>query len=129
MEVKMLEIRDANTFMPVMAIRPVPLNEEQRYLLRRDGYAGDQSERCVILIKNQCRGVSYDPYNWPENPRTMRVAHVYIERNWHILFDGSVIDVEHILGETSRRKLSERLTELETCSLPTDARRWQDAQR
>jgi hypothetical protein len=110
MEVKMLEIRDRNTFMPVLAIRPVPANEEQRYLLRRDGYAGNASERCVILVKNQCGGVSYDPYHWPESPRTMRVAHLYIEQNWHVLSDGSVVDVEHILGETTRRKLSERLT-------------------
>jgi hypothetical protein len=28
MEVKCLEIRDANTFIPVICIRPVPANEE-----------------------------------------------------------------------------------------------------
>jgi hypothetical protein len=110
MEVKVLEIRDRNTFIPVIALRPVPVNEEQRYLLRRDGYSGHAGEQCIILIDAQCRGVSYDAYNWPENPRTMRVAHLYIAQNWHILSDGSVVDVENILGETFTRKLSERLS-------------------
>jgi hypothetical protein len=40
MEVKALEVRDAGTFCPVICIRPVPTNEGQRYLLRRDGYTG-----------------------------------------------------------------------------------------
>lgn len=108
MQVKVLEVRDANTFMPVIAIKPIPENEQQRYLLRRDGYAGDRSEPCVILIAPQCRGVSYDPYNWPEFPRTMRFAHHWIEQNWHEIHDGDVVDVEHLLGETKRIKVSER---------------------
>lgn len=45
MEVKCLEIRDEGTFIPVICLRPVPENEGQRYLLRRDGYRGDDRER------------------------------------------------------------------------------------
>lgn len=108
MEVKCLEIRDAGTFVPVICLRPVPDNENQRYLLRRDGYRGDATERCIIYIKAQCRGVAYDPYDWPQNPRTHRVAHDYIERNWTILKDGDVVDVQFILGETAQPKISER---------------------
>jgi len=67
----------------------------------------------VILIKPQCRGVAYDCYDWPANPRTYRVAHDYIRHNWHTLEDGDVIDVEYILGETEVPKLSERITENE----------------
>lgn len=110
MEVKCLEVRDAGTFVPVICIRPVPDNEEQRYLLRRSGYKGDPSESCIIYINAQCRGVSYDPYNWPGQPRTHRVAHDYIEKNWFTLRDGDVIDVQFILGETKQRKTSERVT-------------------
>lgn len=113
MEVKCLEIRDDGTFIPVICIRPVPENEGQRYLLRRDGYRGDESERCVIVIDVQCNGASYDPYDWPNQgrgPRTLPTAHNYIQNNWHKLRDGDVVDVEHILGERAEPKKSERLT-------------------
>jgi hypothetical protein len=109
MEIKCLEIRDAGTFCPVICIRPVPNNEAQRYLLRRDGYRGGADEYTIIYVANQCRGVAYDPYDWPANPRTHRVAHDYIHRNWATLKDGDVVDVEFILGETSARKVSERV--------------------
>lgn len=105
MEVKCLEVRDEGTFMPVICIKPIPENEYQRWLLRRDGYSGNASESCVIVIKPQCNGVSYDSYSWGD--RTMNVAHAYIERNWETLLDGEVIDVQYILGETSTKKISE----------------------
>jgi hypothetical protein len=109
MEVKMLEIRDSATFIPVLCIRPVPDNEAQRYLLRRDGYSGSETERCIIVVKAQCRGCSYDPYDWPDS-RTMQNAHYYIEHNWSELRDGDVVDVEFILGERTEKKRSERET-------------------
>lgn len=110
MEVKCLEIRDSMTFIPVICIRPVPVNEAQYYLLRRDGYSGTMQERCIIYIDAQCRKVAYDPYCWPENPRTHRVAHHYIEQHWHELKDGDVVDVEFIMGLTKAPKVSERIT-------------------
>jgi hypothetical protein len=108
MEVKCLELRDKATFCPVICIRPVPENDAQRYLLRRDGYAAadDSSNTTIILIKNQCQGVSYDPYNWYD--RTFRVAHSWIEEHWPELTDGDVIDVEYILFETTEKKRSVR---------------------
>lgn len=111
MEVKCLEVRDAATFLPVICVRPVPENEGQRYLLRRDGYRGDETERCVILIDAQCRrGAQYDPYNWPGPVSTHQVAHAYIEAHWAELSDGDVVDVEFILGRTQAPKRSERET-------------------
>jgi hypothetical protein len=110
MEVKCLEIRDHNTFCPVICIRPVPCNEHQRYLLRRDGYSGNDDESCIILIQTQCRGVAYDPYDWPGDPRTYRVAHNYIRDYWRALNDGDVIDVEFILGESAAKKISESVS-------------------
>lgn len=106
METKCFEIRDDGTFMPVICIRPTPDNEEQRWLLRRDGYRGDSSESCIIYIKPQCRGVNYDPYDW--NDRTNHTAHKYIQENWASLQDGSVIDVSFILGESAVPKKSEK---------------------
>ena len=109
MEVKCLEIRDCNTFIPVICLRPVPNNEEQRYLLRRDGYSGRADEQCIIMIDAQCRGAAYDPYDWVKDHRTKRTAHLYIEQNWHKLTDGDVVDVQYILGETTESKASERV--------------------
>jgi|SRR5215471_7698438 len=111
MESKCFEIRDRNTFFPVICIHPVPSNEAQRYLLRRDGYRGDLTEGCIIMIDAQCRGVAYDCYEWNGGARTHRIAHDYIARHWHELLDGAVIDVEFILGETTVRKTSERAYE------------------
>lgn len=110
MEVKCIEIRDAMTFIPVICIRPVPANEEQRYLLRRDGYCGDKSETCIIMIDAQCHGVSYDPFDWPTDTRTKHVAHRHIHEHWDRLRDGDVVDVQFILGETNAPKESERVT-------------------
>ncbi len=106
MDVKVLEVRDEGTFIPVICLWPAPANEGQRYLLRRDGYSGTPQERCIILIDAQCRGCSYDPYNWPN--RTKQVAHNFIAENWDDLSDGDVIDVQFILGETTEKKTSER---------------------
>ena len=110
MEVKCLEIRDRGTFIPVICIRPTPDNEEQRYLLRRDGYSGSPEERCIIMINAQCRGAAYDPYDWTNDTRTKRTAHHYIEKHWSTLVDGDVVDVEYILGETAEPKTSERVS-------------------
>ncbi len=107
MEIKCLELRDSGTFSPVICIRPVAENEAQRYLLRRDSYRADDTERCIIMIDAQCRGASYDPYNWGDS-RTKGNAHQHIEQHWHDLKDGDVIDVQFILGETSAPKTSER---------------------
>lgn len=108
MEVKCLELRDANTFVPVICIWPVAANDAQRYLLQRDGYQADETERCIIMIDAQCRGVSYDPYDWRGDTRTKPRAHLFIEEHWHELKDGDVIDVQFILGETISPKVSER---------------------
>ena len=107
MEVKCLEIRDANTFIPVICIRPVAENKAQRYLLRRDGYRADETEHCIIMIDAQCRGVSHDPYIWPHDSRTKPIAHVHIQQHWSELKDGDVIDVEFILKERNSPKESE----------------------
>lgn len=109
MEVKCLEIRDEGTFIPVICVRPVPENEAQRYLLRRDGYSGRDSESCIILIDAQCRRCAYDPYEWGGS-RTIGNAHNYITQHWAKLKDGDVIDVQFILGETTVPKVSEAIT-------------------
>ena len=80
MQVKIFEIRDVATFIPVICIHPVADNESQRYLLRRDGYGAGPDETCIIMIDAQCHGVAYDPHDWGGS-RTKKVAHDYIRNN------------------------------------------------
>lgn len=114
---KAFEIRDSVTFIPVIAIKMVPYpdsktetwdGEAERYLLRRSGY--EFSNPCVVIVKMEASGISdnatYDPFYWKS--RTMSVAHQHIIDNFEQLTNGSVIDVEFILGETAQPKTSER---------------------
>ena len=106
MQIKLLEVRDRMTFLPVYAISAQPANGGQGYLLRRCGFMGQPA---VIVARLNGEGHSTaDPYHW--NDRTMQAAHLYIEQNFYALSDGDVVDVEFILGETMVPKTSERMS-------------------
>jgi hypothetical protein len=102
---KVLEIRDKGTHIPALAIKLVPSNEDERYVLERGGY----SDACpqVLLIKICYPQANYDSEMWGGG-RTMVYAHRYIMRYFDELTDGDVIDVQFILGETTEKKVSER---------------------
>lgn len=111
MKTKVLELRDCMTFIPVLAINMNPTNEhgtydEQRYLLRRAGYACDGEPIVMFSRLDGGSDVAYDPYHWQD--RTFRVAHDYVANHWNDLVDGQVVDVEFILGEVDKPKESER---------------------
>jgi hypothetical protein len=111
MQTKVFEIRDVETFIPMLAIDINPDIDDggsQRYLMRRSGYPCD-GEPNVILTRLDGDGLATNaPYAW--RGRTYLVAHNYILDHWHELSDGDVIDVEYILGETQTKKKSERVT-------------------
>lgn len=114
MKVKLLEVRDEGTFVPVICVDMNPTLEPgqfsaQRYLLRRVGYPCDGQPN-ILLTRLSADGSPAwnDPYGW--GGRTMPVAHNYIIENWHKLKDGDVVDVQFILGETTEPKRSERET-------------------
>lgn len=112
MKVKLFEIRDRATFIPVICIKLSIDNDDVKqvikedYLLKRAGY-GNDPEKYVLMAGLEQGQSSYDPYSWGN--RTRHYAHQYIIDNWHTLLSGDVIDVEFILGETSAVKISERL--------------------
>jgi len=113
MNVKLFEVRDAATFIPVFAFRARPVahsNEPQRYLLARTGYGPRGDSHCVIVGYLRGGEVRYDPYDWTGGARTMTVAHAYIEEHFDTLQDGDVIDVQFILKETTEPKASERVS-------------------
>jgi hypothetical protein len=109
MKTKALEVRDRNTFIPVVAIDMNPHHDNETYLLRRCGYPCNGRPN-ILLTRMDGNGARApcDPYAWGD--RTMLVAHVYIIEHWNMLRDGDVVDVQFINGETPEPKVSERFT-------------------
>ena len=109
MEAITLEIRDACTFIPALAVRFAPTCNRDRYLLDRAGFGSKSREQArFIMLAKIDGGVSMatcDPYEW--SSRTMVVAHKYIIENWGTIDHGAVIDVEFILGISNKPKVSE----------------------
>ena len=111
MIIKAVEIRDTGTFIPAIAIKVVPANEGQRYLLCRSGYGFDPPQ---IILANLAGGSGMaccDPFDWPACARTMRTAHEWLREHFDEIEDGAVVDVAFILGERVEPKRSERETE------------------
>lgn len=103
MIVKSVEIRDANTFIPALAMRMRPEGEKQRYLLGCVGLQADAWQ--VLLVKLSSAESRMDAYGW--DSRTMKAAHRHIVDHWDELEDGAVVDVQFILGETQEPKRSQ----------------------
>ena len=100
MQTKLFEIRDRDTFIPVMAIA---FSGGDHPLLRQAGYGRGTPYVIVIKLTGGVEEAHDSAFGWP-NRRTMTNAHLYIEKEWDTLVDGDVIDVEFILGETSVKK-------------------------
>lgn len=111
MKAKLFEVRDAGTFIPVLAVQLGSEHEAERYLASRAGYgrtAPEQSEYVYVAkINGNDSGGTYDPHQWSGGARTMPTAHQYIIENFDALEPGAVIDVEFILGRTDQPKQSE----------------------
>lgn len=119
MKTKVLEIRDAGTFIPALAIdmNPEPhigaAPTAEMYLLRRCGYACDCGPNVLLTRLDGNGQATNDPYGWKGDTRTFPVAHNWIIEHWSELKDGDVVDVQFILGETPVPKVSERLSSSE----------------
>lgn len=111
MQVKLFEVRDRSTFIPVMATKVAAANERQADLLAAAGYGREQRYGDYVILTqiNGGRGQSFcDPYDWTAG-RTMKVAHQFIHDNFERIEDGFVVDVEFILGETKEPKTAEAI--------------------
>ena len=109
---KLFEVRDAGTFIPVLAVQFGSDNEAERYLAARAGYGlhqhVQQRHRFLCKIDGSDTGGTHDPA-WPGGSRTMQVAHQFIIKHFAELEPGAVVDVEFILGKRNEPKQSERL--------------------
>lgn len=114
MLIKLFEIRDSGTFIPVMAIRFYNQTEVERFLIGKAGYGTTKENQSKYILLAPLAGlhrdkISYDNHSWPGDTRTIPVAHKYIIDYFEDLDSGAVVDVEYILGERSEPKISERL--------------------
>ena len=116
MEVKLFEVRDEGTFIPCVGMKLTHRTREEKFLLRRAGYAEDQiapgysdQDEPYILFGNLFgKGLlNYDAFAWPN--RTMARAHMHVITNWANLKSGDVVDVQFIHGETPAAKVSEMM--------------------
>lgn len=110
MEVKMFEVRDRGTILPVLAIRLSAANDFEEFLLSRAGYGANNNsfKGYVILISIDGTDMraKHNAFDWDN--RTLRTAHSHIHDYYDELKSGSVIDVEYLLEETETAKKSER---------------------
>lgn len=112
--IKIFELRDEGTTMPIIAIKPHRESESTRWCWARSGYGTkDNDQQAYILMARLAGGdgiLTCDPYKHGTNARTLRVGHEWLLKhdNFMALDSGDVIDVQHILGETETRKRPER---------------------
>lgn len=96
MEIKVLEVRDEATCIPVLAIKMVAANPVEAKFLRRYGYPTDGS--AVVWMHMSDQSASVDPYAWRD--RTRAASHNFIYDHFDELENGDVVDVRVILKET-----------------------------
>jgi hypothetical protein len=113
MQIKILEVRDCATLIPMLCIdMNEPANEAQRWYMRRMGYPLDGRPNIAIThLRAGGDPLWNDPYGWRGGARTYPVAHEYIIEHWTELRDGDVVCVETIAGERDTPKISERLND------------------
>lgn len=108
MEVKLFEVRDSLTFIPVLAIHVMGQTPRERWLLHRVGYGGGVSAPARTIFLTSLVGnveTLSEAHRWPN--KTLREAHLYIREYWRQLPSGAVIDCEYIRGESVSPKESE----------------------
>jgi hypothetical protein len=95
-ETKIFEVRDAGTFIPVLAVRIRKGECRPGRLAWRAGY----NQPCILLTPLEGgRKACCDAYD--HGGRTLPAAHQHIEAHWDTLEDGALIDVRVVLGEAA----------------------------
>jgi hypothetical protein len=110
MTVKLFEVRDRATFIPVVAVQVTATEGSEDYLLMSSGFSDSSAYPSALVgmaLLAGGQGVMYFFHSeWGD--RTLSTAHQYIADNFDNLKSGQVIDVEFILGEVDRPKKSQR---------------------
>lgn len=115
MNLKLFELRDRATFIPIFAFQTIPPSSlsdpKENWLMRKAGY-GIEHPPVIIGVLN-CKTpehshCTYDPS--VHGDRTFGTAHAFIEKHWDALNSGDVIDVEFLLGEKFEMAESDRIS-------------------
>jgi len=113
MEIKLIELRDRGTFVPMVALKFNAHTRQELWLAGRAGFGRTHiDQQCYVLFGplDCSEAMQYDPYKW-RNQRTYGDSHRWLLANWDNLKSGDVIDVEYINGETDTAKISEMGTQ------------------
>lgn len=117
----MFEVRDRDTFIPVIATKLSPSSrwnmgiempelKAEKFLLESAGYKDNRAYILLSKIEGGSCKSNYTPFGWDKNDgRTMFCAHEFIEKNFDSLESGEVIDVEYLLHETKTKKETQRI--------------------
>jgi hypothetical protein len=113
--IKVLEVRDSGTFIPVVAVccnapwAEGSPDDQAWWLLRKVGFPLQEPLIFVMRVAGADFQTNWQPHEWSiSGVRTLHVAHQHMIENWHKLENGGVVDVEYILGETAQPKISDR---------------------
>jgi hypothetical protein len=96
-----LEIRDRGTLIPALAIT---IAGEDDPIARHAGFGERRLVILINLVRLECQ---YDPFAWSATGRTMKIAHLWIEKHLDALEPGAVVDVEYLLDERTTPKPAE----------------------
>ena len=106
MNIKLFEVRDRGTMIPVMATKlAAHEGTVEDWLLRHAGYGRDIGY--IFLTRLVGCETHYDRFEWGQGS-TMFQVHTELEENWDVYAGGEVIDVEYIRGDTKEPKKTER---------------------
>lgn len=106
MKAKLIEVRDAATYLPVIAVKLEPANEAERYMLRRAGFSA-REDYVLYVPLHMAYMPTADPNTWSD--RTNSNAHKLIALMFDQLEPGDLLDIEYELGEKPTKKIPERL--------------------
>lgn len=109
LESKMFEVRDRATLIAVVATKVTSGTPREKWLAHRaGGYFGDSIHNVIVTNLSNLK-TYHDVYACREEEqyRTIPAAMQHIQKYFDDLKEGDVIDVEFLLGEVEKPKVSE----------------------
>lgn len=99
MEIKLFELRDEGTHIPIFAFSTNSHATRESLIFQRAGFLKGSG----LIIMGALTGTeqSYDPDQW-EGGRSMRIIHQYLCKHWDDLRSGDLLDVRYIMGEVDK---------------------------
>lgn len=106
MRARVLEIRYHDEVYSVMALEMSDdVSEFRNWLLARSGFPREQYKKYVVIVLDTMK-CHVDPAGWPE--QWQRAMHGHVVDHFDVLYDGKVIDVDHLMTGRDKPRLSSR---------------------